>query len=138
MKGHDGVGWADKSAADEDGWDGGVAAEPEKGSLHFPAVIAIQLVQLIYHGAHSLLVEQPLDGVAHTARALAEDHHRLLRRRLRYTIHYISNNVRRNNIIIKMFFFVLFWFSCDDGVGSYVLWRLYREIARRVVVDYIG
>lgn len=45
------------------------------------------LVQLVHRRTHSLLVEQPLYRMAHATRALAEYHHRLLRRQFRYSIH---------------------------------------------------
>ncbi|KAK3417873.1 hypothetical protein EUGRSUZ_H03859 [Eucalyptus grandis] len=91
--GHDGVGRPDELPPDEDGGDGRAAAEPSQGPLHLlPSRV---LVELVDGRAHTELVEQALHCMAHAARALAEYHHRLLRRQLRYPVHRLMYRTRR-------------------------------------------
>ncbi|CAN1807090.1 hypothetical protein LINPERHAP1_LOCUS24902 [Linum perenne] len=85
MKGHNRVSRANKLAPNENSWNRRVATELNKGPLHLLATWV--LIQLVNGGAHTLLVEEPLDCMAHVARALAEDHHRLLRSQLRHLVH---------------------------------------------------
>lgn len=71
---HDSVHGADELAADEDDRDGGGAAGTEEageGALHVGATWV--LVELVDGGVDPHAAKEALDGVAHAARAHAED-----------------------------------------------------------------
>lgn len=85
---HDLVGGADEPPADEHRRHGGAAAEePRQRLLHLlpPRV----LVQLHHRRVHPELAEEARHGVAHAARAHAEDHHRPLRRQPVHPVHFL-------------------------------------------------
>ena len=77
MGGHDSVHCSDELPADEDHRNRrGTTQKPRQGLLHLlPSGV---LVELVDRGVHAHPAEEPLNGVAHTARTDAEYHHRIL------------------------------------------------------------
>jgi hypothetical protein len=90
MRGHDSVHCPNKLPADEDDRDsGGGAQEPHESLLQvFASGI---LVQLVHSWVDAHPTEEPLYGMAHAARAHAEDHHRVLRRQPLYALERVAH-----------------------------------------------
>ncbi|CAI0466700.1 unnamed protein product, partial [Linum tenue] len=86
MKGHDLIGTADKVAADEHNRKVTGNTVSSQCLLDLPATW--DLVELVDCRVNTKVEEQGLDGVTHAARALAEHHHRPLRRQLEHSIHF--------------------------------------------------
>lgn len=95
--GHNAIHGADELAADEDDGEGGGAAE-EAGEGPLDLLATWVVVELVDRRIDAHPAEEPLDGVAHAARAEAEDHHRALRRQLLHTL----QRVRRNGGVAGM------------------------------------
>lgn len=83
VKTHDFIFSPHQLAADEHRRNGRVAAHPQQRLLNFTA--PLDLVQLVHRRIDVEVGEKGLDAVAHAARTLAEDHHRLLSRHSYYT-----------------------------------------------------
>jgi hypothetical protein len=86
MKRHDLVRGAHELAADEHRRHGGVATQ-QPGQRLVDLLPPGVLVELHHHRVHPEVAEQAHHRVAHAAGALAEDHHRTLRRELRNPVH---------------------------------------------------
>ena len=65
MTGHDFVGGSDELSAYEHSWDRGIAAQPQEGFLHFPAVRI--LVDFMDSWTHPKFLEQNVDSIAKAA-----------------------------------------------------------------------
>ncbi|CAI0467487.1 unnamed protein product [Linum tenue] len=86
MEGHDLIGATNKVPADEHNRKVTGTTVSSQGLLDLPATG--DLVELVDGGVDTKVEEQGFDGVAHAARALAEHHHRPLRRQLENSIHF--------------------------------------------------
>lgn len=87
MGGHDSVhGSHQLSTNEHDGNPGGAPEEHHERFLDLLAAPGV-LVELVHGGVHPHPAEEPLDGVAHAARAHAEYHHRVLRRQPLYPLY---------------------------------------------------
>ncbi|CAI0466698.1 unnamed protein product [Linum tenue] len=86
MKGHDLIGTTNKVPADEHNRKVTGNTVPSQCLLDLPATG--DLVELVDRWVDAKVEEQGFDGVAHAARALAEHHHRPLRRQLEHSIHF--------------------------------------------------
>lgn len=90
MTSHDPIHGANKLATNEHNRDNRrTTQKPHQGSLEFlPSRI---LVKLVHRRVHTHPTEQPLDGMAHAARAYAEYHHCILRSQPLYAFQWVSN-----------------------------------------------
>ncbi|CAI0467486.1 unnamed protein product [Linum tenue] len=86
MKGHDLIGAADKVPADEHHRKVTGNTVSSQCLLDLPATG--DLVELVDGGVDTEIAEQGLDGVTHATTALAEHHHRPLRRHLEHSLHF--------------------------------------------------
>lgn len=73
MKTHDLIGSANKITTNEHSRNRRVAAEPQESLFDFSS--SRDLIELMDRRVHPEVIEKGLDGVAHAARTLAEDHH---------------------------------------------------------------
>lgn len=85
MKGQDLILSPHQLAADKHRRHGGVAAQRSQRLLDITA--PRHQVQLVHRRINPKVTEQWLDGVAHAATTLAEDHRRLLRHHSAYSLH---------------------------------------------------